>query len=113
MTLQRTLLAIAAIAALAGALVPEAGAQRRCSDGTSVGANQPCGPQTATATKQGKGAGSVRSGRVTGLAVDPSDPAAAKCKNKACTNKLRANPARKNAKDNKHLDVESWSWGSK
>ena len=67
----------------------------------------------AAAKKDGKGAGSGTSGRVTGLAADPSDPAAAKCKSEACTGKLRASPAQKKAKDNKHLDVDSWSWGSK
>jgi hypothetical protein len=107
------LLAVATVIALAATLVPEAAAQRICRGGKLAGANQPCGLQTATAKKEGKGARSVSSGRVTGLAADPSDPAAAKCKNKVCTGKLRANPAQKEAKDNKHLNVESWSWGSK
>jgi hypothetical protein len=49
MTLQHTLIAIATVAALAVATLPEAEAQRRCPDGTSVGAHRPCGPQTATA----------------------------------------------------------------
>jgi hypothetical protein len=107
------LFAIATVIALAATLVPEAAAQKICPGGKPAGANQPCGPQTATAKKEGKGARSVPSGRITGLAADPSDPAAAKCKNKACTGTLRATPAQKKTKDDKHLNVESWSWGSK
>lgn len=110
---RHALFAIVVIMALACTSVPEAAAQKICPDGKLAGANQPCGPQTATAKKEGKGARSVPSGGVTGLAADPSDPAAAKCKNKACTAKLRATPAQKKAKNNQHLNVESWHWGSK
>ena len=105
---------IALSAAMFAALAAEPlAAQKICPDAKLAGANQTCGPQTATAKKEGKGARSVPSGRVTGLATNPSDPAAAKCNNKACTAKLRANPAQKKTKDNKHLDVESWSFGGK
>lgn len=107
--LKPAFIAAATAIALAATLVPQAGAQKICPDGTLAGANQPCGPQTATAKKEGKDARSVPSGRVTGLAADPSDPAAAKCKNKACTDKLRANPVQKKAKDNKHIDVGNTS----
>jgi hypothetical protein len=111
--LRHALFAVVMVLALAGTLVPEAVAQKICPDAKPASANQTCGPPTATAKKEGKGARSVPSGRVTGLATNPSDPAAAKCNNKACTAKLRANPAQKKTKDNKHLDVESWSFGGK
>jgi hypothetical protein len=50
------------------------------------------------------------------LLAPPAVAEAPKCKTKAnqyvaCTDKLKANTARKAAKDG-HLDVESYSWGN-
>jgi hypothetical protein len=62
-------------------------------------------------------AGTLAIAVFTTAATGPEAMAAApKCKNKAnkyvaCTDKLRATPARKTAKG-KQLDVESWGWGS-
>lgn len=48
-------LMIALSAALLASLVAEPlAAQKICPDGKLAGANQPCGPQTATAKKEGK-----------------------------------------------------------
>lgn len=53
------LLVVTTIITLATTSVPEAVAQRICAGGKLAGANQPCGPQTATAKKQGKATRSV------------------------------------------------------